>query len=156
MARLHSETIPTSTLAATARVADSFVTTHTDLAGRTISSTARRGSVKNDTFTHNDRSESARQSPRRLVGGLDKRAAFAPQGRGRNGVAARHPRMGRLRQQAVRAIGQTRSVCPEGASCRWGGSESPHPVEQRIQRQRARPGLLQLPSLQPGGWEVVG
>ena len=52
-------------------------------------STARQGSVKNDTFTHNDRSESARR-----------------------------PRLGRLRQQAVRAIGQTRSVCPEGARSR--------------------------------------
>ena len=52
-------------------------------------STARQGSVKNDTFTHNDRSESARR-----------------------------PRLGRLRQQAVRAIRQTRSVCPAGARSR--------------------------------------
>ena len=91
MTRLHSKSIPGSILAATARVADSFGTAHTDLAGRTISSTARRGSVKNDTFTHNDRSESARQSPRRLVGGLDKRAAFAPKGRAADGAAASHP-----------------------------------------------------------------
>ena len=55
MTRLHSEIIPTSTLAATARVVDGFVAaqtatdgqgntpaTHTDLAGRGISSTARR------------------------------------------------------------------------------------------------------------------
>ena len=61
-----------------------------DTLGRpTNRSTARQGSVKNDTFTHNDRSESARR-----------------------------PRLGRLRQQAVRAIGQTRSVCPEGARSR--------------------------------------
>ena len=40
MARLHSETIPTSTLAATARVVDGFVTTQTDHQG--ISSTFTR------------------------------------------------------------------------------------------------------------------
>ena len=47
MTRLHTGTIPTSTLAATARVVDGFVTMQA----------ARQGSVKNDTFTHNDRSE---------------------------------------------------------------------------------------------------
>ena len=35
MARLHSETIPTSTLAATARVVDGFVTTQSDHSGIT-------------------------------------------------------------------------------------------------------------------------
>ena len=35
MARLHTETIPTSTLAATARVVDGFVTTQTDHQGIT-------------------------------------------------------------------------------------------------------------------------
>ena len=35
MARLHSETIPTSTLAATARVVDGFVTTQSDHQGST-------------------------------------------------------------------------------------------------------------------------
>ena len=39
MARLHSETIPTSTLAATARVVDDFVTTQTDHSGITSSFT---------------------------------------------------------------------------------------------------------------------
>ena len=39
MARLHSETIPTSTLAATARVVDGFVTTQTDHSGITGSFT---------------------------------------------------------------------------------------------------------------------
>ena len=33
MARLHTETIPTSTLASTARVVDGFVTTQTDHQG---------------------------------------------------------------------------------------------------------------------------
>ena len=33
MARLPTETIPTSTLASTARVVDGFVTTHTDYSG---------------------------------------------------------------------------------------------------------------------------
>ena len=47
MTRLHTGTIPTSTLAATARVVDGFVSMQA----------ARQGSVKNDTFTHNDRSE---------------------------------------------------------------------------------------------------
>ncbi len=42
----------------------------------------RQGGSRNDSFTHNDR----RESRRRLVGGLDERAAFTPQGRGRNGV----------------------------------------------------------------------
>ena len=39
MARLHTETIPTSTLAATARVVDGFVTTQTDHQGITGSFT---------------------------------------------------------------------------------------------------------------------
>jgi len=50
---------------------------------------------------------------------------------------------------ARRGIGQTQRVCPAGASCRWGGSESTHPEEQRIRRHRPRPRLLQLPPLQP-------
>ena len=70
------------------------------------------------------------QSPRRLVGGLDKCTAFAPQGRGRNGVRpsqiARRSRLGRLRQQAVRAIGQTRSVCPQGRAA--DGAAASHPI----------------------------
>ena len=81
-------------------------------------STARQGSVKNDTFTHNDRSESARQSPRGPGGGLAKCAAFAPEGRAANGVAARQPRLGHLRQLVVRAISQMRSICPAGARSR--------------------------------------
>ena len=45
----------------------------------------RQGTTRNDAFTYNDRSE----SPRRLVGGLDKpRSAFAPRGRAGNGVPA--------------------------------------------------------------------
>ena len=39
MARLHTETIPTSTLAATERVVDGFVTTQTDHSGITSSFT---------------------------------------------------------------------------------------------------------------------
>ena len=146
MARLHTETIPTSTLAATARVVDGFVTTqtdhqgitssftraytvtgvtltatdgrgntattHTDLAGRSISRTDAAGNTtatvydaafdapsvitnaqgKTACYKYDLRGRkvaewgTAIQSPRRLVGGLDKCAAFAPKGRGRNGV----------------------------------------------------------------------
>ena len=57
-----------------------------DTLGRPTSRTlARQGTTRNDVFHYNDRSE----SPRRLVGGLDKpRSAFAPQGRAGNGVPA--------------------------------------------------------------------
>ena len=57
-----------------------------DTLGRPTSRTlALQGATRNDVFTYNDRSE----SPRRLVGGLDKpRSAFAPQGRAGNGVPA--------------------------------------------------------------------
>ena len=64
MARLHTETIPTSTLAATARVVDGFVTTQTDhqgitssftraytVTGVTLTATDGRG---NTTTTHTD------------------------------------------------------------------------------------------------------
>ena len=151
MARLHTETIPTSTLAATARVVDGFVTTqsdhqgitgsftraytatgitqtatdgrgntttvHTDLAGRSISSTDAAGNTtatvydedfdqpsvvtnaqgKTACYKYDLRGRkvaewgTAIQSPRRLVGGLDKCAAFAPKGRGRNGVRPSQP-----------------------------------------------------------------
>ena len=55
-----------------------------DTLGRPTSRTlARQGATRNDVFNYNNRSE----SPRRLVGGLDKpRSAFAPQGRAGNGV----------------------------------------------------------------------
>ena len=151
MTRLHTGTIPTSDIAATARVVDGFTTsqtdhsgitnsftraytatgitqtatdgrgntttTHTDLAGRTISST---DAADNTTTTVYDAAfdlpsvitnaqgktacykydlrgrkvaewGTAIQSPRRLVGGLDKCAAFAPKGRGRNGVRPSQP-----------------------------------------------------------------
>ena len=57
-----------------------------DTLGRPTSRTlARQGATRNDVFNYNDRSE----SPRRLVGGLDKpRSVFAPQGRAGNGVPA--------------------------------------------------------------------
>ena len=130
MARLHTETIPTSTLASTARVVDGFVTTqsatdgrgnttttHTDLAGRSISSTDAAGNTTATVYDEDFDAPSvvtnaqgktacykydlrgrkvaewgtAIQSPRRLVGGLDKCAAFAPKGRGRNGVRPSQP-----------------------------------------------------------------
>ena len=150
MARLHSENIPTSTLAATARGVDGFVTTqtdhqgitgtftraytatgitqtatdgrgnttttHTDLAGRSISSTDAAGNTtatvydedfdqpsvvtnaqgKTSCYKYDIRGRkvaewgTAIQSPRRLVGGLDKRAAFARRARSR-GAAPSQP-----------------------------------------------------------------
>ena len=150
MARLHTETIPTSTLASTARVVDGFVTTqtdhqgitgtftraytvtgvtltatdglgnttttHTDLAGRSISSTDAVGNSTTTVYDEDSDQPSvitnaqgrtscykydlrgrkvaewgtAIQSPRGLGESLDKRAAFAPKGRGRNGVRPSH------------------------------------------------------------------
>ena len=150
MARLHTETIPTSTLAATERVVDGFVTTqtdhsgitssftraftatgitqidtdgrgnitttHTDLAGRSISSTDAAGNTTATVYDEDFDAPSvvtnaqgktacykydlrgrkvaewgtAIQSPRRLVGGLDKCAAFARRARSR-GAAPSQP-----------------------------------------------------------------
>ena len=60
-----------------------------DAAGRpTERSTARQGTTRHDTFTHNDRSE----SPRGLGGGLDNaRSGIAPKGRAGNEVPASQP-----------------------------------------------------------------
>ena len=118
MARLHSET--TSTLAATARVMDGFVTTQSDHQGITESFTRAYTAAGNSTATVYDAAfdqpsvitnaqgktscykydlrgrkvaewGTVIQSPRRLVGGLDKCAAFAPKGRAADGAAASQP-----------------------------------------------------------------
>lgn len=96
MTRLHSESIPGSTLAPAAWVAEGFGTAQADHQGITESLTRA--------YAANGK---AAQGHRRRGGGWDKDAAYAPQGRAAKGAAVR-PSIGNRPQSPFHAVDSRR------------------------------------------------